>query len=140
MDWMAGLKTAFGSSSLLAAVLAGLFGTLVLLWLRRRFPRGFPQGFARGFPALGSRSTGSPDAPSAKGEAESPVAVPGTLGQAERAYREEVESPELDSRNAAEMPILPDEGSQSVPCPAEFSRRIDRIEAKLRARSAGIIG
>jgi hypothetical protein len=114
--------------SIQLALWAGLFGTALLLLvglLRRRAagraPRDRRPREAEFAPALAAEQQRLRVISAYAAQGASPAAIPPSSGP-------------------ASLPIIPAPTPGSPSCPAELSRRIDRLEAKVRARRAGSHG
>lgn len=116
MDWLVNVKSSMDGASLFAAMLTGILGTAVLLVLRSRRPLFFDKEgwlkFLRSFSSTSNRETEVKNAAPSGGH----VAA----------------QPETVTKKAA-----PENTALSGPaCPPELSLKIDRLEAKIRARTA----
>jgi len=118
LDWMADLKPMLDASSLSAALAAAVLGTtlLVLLRLRRRERSSSSFTWQKFLASFASTAT----------PREAPAEKPRRERRAARG-REAV---------APESSPAPDLIPAALECPPELSVRIDRLEAKVRARSA----
>ncbi|MCP4548771.1 MAG: hypothetical protein GY835_20115 [bacterium] len=118
-EWLNGLMEMLNGKGLLLTAIIALCGTAVLLLFRRRLP------FLR--------------LDSVEEQADVPQ-VDASVSRAQREYKrhsaqtEEAPSEKDEEFRPAVKPAAP------IMCPPELSRRIDIIEAKLKARSASQIG
>lgn len=141
MNWSDGIAGAWGGGTFWVALGAALVG-IVLLWIlrpiiARRIGGEIGALIAPRRPEKGvGNMAGEGGNPS--GEAP-PEEVPVPMARARAAYAG-LMSQENESQHSSSTPAEPidQDGEALCPsCPPELSRRIDRIEAKVRARRAG---
>lgn len=128
MEWSEGM-TALSGGAFWLALRVALSGAVLLLVLRPLIVRRWPRLAGKHEEARGATGSVAP-APAAELERAQAAYARHGLDEAES----ERSSPE------AELPINSAGGGNAPACPSDLRRRIDRIEAKVRARSAGSRG